>query len=150
VTRPIHIGCSGWNYGDWRGSVYPHGVPQRRWLEHYAETFSTVEVNATFYRLQKPETTAHWAEQTPEGFVFAVKASRYLTHIKRLATVDEDLERFEETIEPLRAAGKLGPILWQLPENFQRDDERLGALLEAPLRGHTASSFVTRAGSRRR
>lgn len=141
MTRPLHVGCSGWNYRDWRGSVYPEGLPQRRWLEGYAEMFRTVEVNATFYRLQKPETTAHWVEQTPKDFVFAVKASRYLSHIKRLKGVGEGLKRFDETIEPLREAGKLGPILWQLPENFQRDDERLHSLLEADLRGRHCIEF---------
>lgn len=129
--KPARIGCSGWNYADWRGRLYPPGVPQRRWLEIYAEHFDTVEVNATFYRLPRRESVAAWAQQTPEGFTFSVKASRYLTHIKRLTDLDVGIKRFYEPIEPLIEAGKLGPVLWQLPANFQRDDERLASWLEA-------------------
>lgn len=127
----VRIGCSGWNYGDWRGDFYPRGVPASGWLRHYASVFDTVEVNATFYRLPKRETTAAWAEQVPEGFVFAIKGSRYLTHMKRLREMGPGLERFWERIEPLQDAGKLGPVLWQLPANFHRDDERLAAALAA-------------------
>jgi uncharacterized protein YecE (DUF72 family) len=130
-VKPARIGCSGWNYADWRGRLYPQGVPQRRWLEIYAEHFDTVEVNATFYRLPRRESVAAWAQQTPEGFTFSVKASRYLTHIKRLTDLDVGIKRFYEPIEPLIEAGKLGPVLWQLPANFKRDDERLAAWLGA-------------------
>jgi uncharacterized protein YecE (DUF72 family) len=112
------IGCSGWNYDDWRGRLYPPGVPKRRWLEVYAEHFDTVEVNTTFYRLPKRAAVAAWADQTPNGFEFTVKASRNLTHIKRLTDVGEGVRRFYERIEPLGEAGKLGPVLWQLPANF--------------------------------
>lgn len=129
--KPARIGCSGWNYADWRGRLYPPGVPQRRWLEIYAEHFDTVEVNATFYRLPRRESVAAWAQQTPEGFTFSVKASRYLTHIKRLTDLDVGIKRFYEPIEPLIEAGKLGPVLWQFPANFQRDDGRLASWLEA-------------------
>jgi len=89
--KPVRIGCSGWNYDDWRGRFYPQGEPRRRWLELYAERFDTVEVNATFYRLPTRKATAAWATQTPEGFTFAVKASRYLTHVKRLTELREGL-----------------------------------------------------------
>jgi len=130
-VKPARIGCSGWNYADWRGRLYPPGVPQRRWLEIYAEHFDTVEVNATFYRLPRRESVAAWAQQTPEGFTFSVKASRYLTHIKRLTDLDVGIKRFYEPIEPLIEAGKLGPVLWQFPANFQRDDGRLASWLEA-------------------
>lgn len=129
--KEVRIGCSGWNYADWRGDFYPRGVPASRWLRHYATVFDTVEVNATFYRLPKRETTAAWAEQVPAGFCFAVKGSRYLTHMKRLRDMDTGLRRFWERIEPLQKAGKLGPVLWQLPANFHRDDERLAAALAA-------------------
>jgi uncharacterized protein YecE (DUF72 family) len=118
-------------YDDWRGRLYPETAPKRRWLELYAETFDTVEVNATFYRLPRREAVAAWASQTPDGFLFAVKASRYLTHIKRLTDLGEGIERFYAPLEPLREADKLGPVLWQLPENFHRDDERLCGWLEA-------------------
>lgn len=131
--KALSIGCSGWSYKDWRGSFYPEGLAQRRWLAHYSERFSTVEVNSTFYRLPKREVMAGWAEQTPAGFEFAVKGSRYLTHIKRLdlTYARGGLKPFWEPLEPLREAGKLGPVLWQLPANFHRDDERLAGFVEA-------------------
>jgi uncharacterized protein YecE (DUF72 family) len=128
--RPVRIGCSGWNYAHWRERVYPKGLPPSRWLEHYATLFDTVEVNSSFYRLPRREAVARWVEQTPTGFVFAVKASRYLTHVKRLTDLDAGVERFYERIEPLVESGKLGPVLWQLPPTFRRDDERLAAALE--------------------
>ena len=138
---PLRIGCSGWNYADWRGTVYPKGMGTGRWLEHYATLFDTVEVNSTFYRLAKPEATARWAEQTPADFVFTCKASRYLTHIKRLQEMDQSVGRFYEGIEPLVRAGKLGPVLWQVPENFHRDDDRLAYALERLPEGRHAFEF---------
>jgi uncharacterized protein YecE (DUF72 family) len=142
------IGCSGWNYGHWRGRFYPEGLPESRWLEHYAQSFDTVEVNASFYRLPTRTSAEHWATSTPPDFVFAVKASRYLTHVKRLREVGKGVALLYERIEPLADAGKLGPILWQLPENFHRDDDRLAdALGELPPGRHAfefrhASWFV--------
>lgn len=136
--RTVHVGCSGWMYDDWRGPVYPKGEPKRRWLELYAARFDTVEVNATFYRLPRRETVAAWARQTPDGFLFSVKASRYITHVKRLSGAREAISRFSAVLEPLREAGRLGPILWQLPVNFHRDDERLHDwLTELPPGMHT-------------
>jgi uncharacterized protein YecE (DUF72 family) len=129
-VRPVRIGCSGWNYAHWRERVYAKGLPTRRWLEHYATLFDTVEVNTTFYRLPKRSAVAGWVEQTPESFLFAVKASRYLTHLKRLTDMESGVGRFYERIEPLVDSGKLGPVLWQLPENFHRNDERLASALE--------------------
>jgi uncharacterized protein YecE (DUF72 family) len=126
--RAIRIGCSGWNYADWKHEFYG-GLPARTWLEHYARHFDTVEVNNTFYRLPSRAAAANWERTVPVGFLFAVKASRYLTHIKRLLDVGVGLERFYERIEPLLRSPKLGPILWQLPPNFQRDDERLARAL---------------------
>ena len=126
----IRVGCSGWNYDSWRGGIYPDGLAQRRWLERYAELFDTVEVNSTFYRLASRAGVERWLEQTPEDFVFAVKASQYLTHMKRLRDMDTGVERFYERIQPLVDAGRLGPVVWQLPENFHRDDERLAGALE--------------------
>jgi uncharacterized protein YecE (DUF72 family) len=127
------IGCSGWNYRDWRETVYPKGLPPRRWLEHYGGLFDTVEVNNTFYRLPNRSAVATWASESPDGFVFSVKASRYLTHIKRLKDMGEGVKRFYERIEPLIEADKLGPVLWQLPGNFRCDDELLaGALARLP------------------
>jgi uncharacterized protein YecE (DUF72 family) len=136
--KRARIGCSGWNYDDWRGSFYPKREPRRRWLSLYAERFDTVEVNNTFYRLPNRDSVAAWVRDTPEDFLFAVKASRYLTHIKRLSDTREGVARFYERIEPLIEARRLGPVLWQLPENFHRDDERLDAWLEAlPSGRHT-------------
>jgi uncharacterized protein YecE (DUF72 family) len=129
-VEPVRIGCSGWSYRDWREGLYA-GVPQRRWLERYAESFDTVEVNATFYRLPRERTVAAWIEQTPDGFSFAVKGSRYLTHIRRLRDTGIGVERFWEPLEPLRQADRLGPVLWQLPENFERDDAALDEFLAA-------------------
>jgi uncharacterized protein YecE (DUF72 family) len=125
----VRIGCSGWSYQSWRRRLYPEGVPASRWLELYAEAFDTVEVNATFYRLVKRKTVATWIEQTPEGFLFAVKASRYLTHMRRLREIEVGVARFWEPLEPLREAARLGPVLWQLPESLKRDDDLLAATL---------------------
>jgi uncharacterized protein YecE (DUF72 family) len=134
--RSVRIGCSGWNYAHWRNGVfYPPRLPAPKWLEHYAQFFDTVEVNATFYRLPTRSSVARWVEQSPPGFVFAIKASRYLTHIKRLTDLGPGLERLYACIEPLLGSPKLGPILWQLPPNFKRDDARLAAALERLPRG---------------
>jgi uncharacterized protein YecE (DUF72 family) len=126
--RPIRVGCSGWNYASWKEEFY-EGLPARLWLEHYAKHFDTVEVNNTFYRLPTREAVANWERTAPPGFLFTIKASRYLTHIKRLLELGEGLARFYERIEPLRASPKMGPVLWQLPPTFKRDDERLAAAL---------------------
>jgi uncharacterized protein YecE (DUF72 family) len=139
--KPVHIGCSGWQYKDWRGRLYPEGLPQRRWLERYSEVFDTVEVNSTFYRLASPKAVETWAEQTPSGFVFTCKASRYLSHIKRLAGMENGIERFYEPLERLRATHKLGPTLWQFPDSFQRDDDRLEGALGALRRGRHCFEF---------
>ena len=122
---PVLVGTSGWQYRDWRGVLYPPGVAQRAWLEYYAGHFATVENNASFYRLPSAETFAGWRARTPDGFVMAVKASRYLTHIRRLRDPAEPVERL------LRAAAglgdRLGPVLLQLPPNMPAD---AGALEE--------------------
>jgi uncharacterized protein YecE (DUF72 family) len=136
-VKPVRIGCSGWNYPHWRERVYPKGLPARRWLAHYAELFDTVEVNNTFYRLPRRDSVAVWVAESPPGFLFAVKASRFLTHMKRLTDMGQGVGRFYERIEPLVESPKLGPVLWQLPENFHRDDERLaGALQRLPPGRH--------------
>jgi uncharacterized protein YecE (DUF72 family) len=128
-VKPVRIGCSGWNYPHWRDLVYSKGVPTRRWLARYAELFDTVEVNTTFYRLPRRESVATWVAETPPGFLFAVKASRFLTHMKRLTDMGQGVRRFYERIEPLVRSPKMGPVLWQLPENFHRNDERLASTL---------------------
>ena len=126
----VRIGCSGWNYAHWRNGVfYPPRLAPREWLRFYAARFDTVELNASFYRLPRPGAAAGWARGTPEGFVFAVKVSRYLTHIRRLADAGRHLGLLLDRIQPLQDAGKLGPLLWQLPPTFRRDDDRLAAAL---------------------
>ncbi|MFL5907533.1 MAG: DUF72 domain-containing protein [Solirubrobacterales bacterium] len=141
ARRPVHVGCSGWVYPHWRELFYPKGVPQRSWLSYYAQHFETVEVNSTFYRLASPSAAEGWVEQSPDGFLFAVKASRYLTHIKRLTGLKEGIKRFYERLEALTRTQKFGPVLWQLPENFHRDDERLAGALAALPAGRHAFEF---------
>ncbi len=141
IGRPVHVGTSGWNYADWRGRLYPAGLPPRRWLAHYARSFDTVEVNATFYRLASRQAVSGWVDQTPPNFIFSVKASRFLTHLKRLTDMELGVERFYERIEPLVDAGKLGPVLWQLPERLHRDDDRLLHALEGLPAGRHCFEF---------
>src|SRR3954463_15714608 len=119
----VHVGTSGWQYRDWRGPVYPRGMPQGRWLEHYAERFSTVESNYAFYRLTERRVFELWAARTPPDFRMAVKASRYPTHILRPREPAEPVERLVERASGLGAA--LGPILLQLPPRFEADAGRL-------------------------
>ena len=138
--RPVRIGCSGWNYDSWKSDVY-EGKPQRLWLREYARLFDTVEVNNTFYRLPLRSSVARWVEHTPPRFVFSVKASRYLTHVKRLTDLDTGIARYYERLEPLVRSGKLGPVLWQLPANFRRDDDRLAAALGALPAGRHCLEF---------
>jgi uncharacterized protein YecE (DUF72 family) len=140
-VKPIRLGCSGWNYADWRGVLYAPGCPQRKWLARYAEVFDTVEINNTFYRLPTVDAVRGWVEQSPPGFLFAVKSSRYLTHIKRLTDMNQGVARLLERLEPLTASPKMGPMLWQLPGNFRRDDERLAFALEHLPPGRHAFEF---------
>jgi uncharacterized protein YecE (DUF72 family) len=141
ARKPVHVGCSGWVYPHWRELFYPKGVPQRQWLGFYAEHFDTVEINNTFYRLPKPAAAEGWVEHSPPGFEFAVKVSRYMTHIKRLTMVETGLKRFYEPLEPLSDSGKLGPLLWQFPPNFHRDTERLADALSQLPDGRHAFEF---------
>ena len=131
--KAVRVGCSGWNYDHWRNGVfYPPRCPPRLWLEYYARHFETVEVNATFYRLPKRDVVANWVETSPPAFQFAVKMSRYITHLKRLQGLDAGVRSFYERIEPLVRSPKLGPVLWQLPETLRFDaaglDDFLGRL----------------------
>ncbi|MCW2879518.1 MAG: hypothetical protein JWQ95_3618 [Sphaerisporangium sp.] len=123
----LFVGTSGWQYVHWRGVLYPPGLPQRVWLERYAECFDTVENNNAFYRLPPRETFESWRERTPDGFVMAVKASRFLTHIKRLKDPEEPVQRLIDAAEGL--GPKLGPVLLQLPPTLRADTERLDACL---------------------
>ena len=125
----VRVGTSGWQYADWKEPFY-EGRPQRLWLTTYAETFDTVEVNATFYRLPVVTAVQRWVEQVPRNFVFVVKASRYLTHIKRLREPAEPVARLMSRIEPLLRADVLGPVLLQFPPDMVAAPD----LLEATLR----------------
>jgi uncharacterized protein YecE (DUF72 family) len=141
-VKPVRIGCSGWNYESWRGGrFYPQGLGPARWLEHYSRVFDTVEVNSTFYRLASANAVANWVRQTPEHFVFALKASRYMTHMKRLTDLGQGIERYYERIEPLVSTPKLGPIVWQLPPNFRRDEQRLESALASLPPGRHCFEF---------
>jgi len=126
----ILVGTSGWQYRDWRDRFYPAGTPQRRWLEHYARNFATVEVNNAFYRLPERETFVKWRDRTPSDLCIAVKVSRYLTHIKRLREPAEPVQRFLSRAQAL--GDKLGPVLLQLPPSLRADlpalDETLGLI----------------------
>jgi uncharacterized protein YecE (DUF72 family) len=127
VAARVRIGCSGWNYRHWRERFYPEGLAPPGWLGFYSERFDTVEINNTFYRLPLASSFDRWREESPEGFVFAVKASRFITHLKRLKDVAAPLDLFLSRARRLEE--KLGPILFQLPPNFHRDDERLERFL---------------------
>jgi uncharacterized protein YecE (DUF72 family) len=133
-ARPaVRIGTSGWTYSSWRGKFYPVGLPASRFLEFYAREFSTTEVNYSFYHLPRPETYRKWASSTPEGFLFSVKASRFVSHVKKLQDASEPWSRF---VASARALGeRLGPILIQLPPSFRRDDERLAQFLDCAGEG---------------
>jgi uncharacterized protein YecE (DUF72 family) len=126
-------------YRHWRGLLYPEGLAQRRWLERYVQLFDTVEMNATFYRLPTPETVERWRESAPRGFVFAVKGSRYLTHVKKLLDTGEGLERFYGPVS--RFGPKLGPVLWQLPPHMKPDPPRLDRFLARLPAGRHAVEF---------
>lgn len=130
----VRVGCSGWQYKHWRGDFYPSDLPQNRWFEHYASIFDTVEINNTFYRLPEARTFASWAARAPSGFVYAVKASRFLTHMKKLKDPAEPLDRL---FSRLRVLGRhLGPVLYQLPPGWKLDLTRLEHFVQA-LPGHT-------------
>ena len=114
-------------YSDWKGAFYPQDLPQRKWLEFYGQQFKTVEVNSTFYHSMRPATFENWAKSVPSDFVFSIKGSRFITHIKRLKPDRASIERFIESSKSL--GDKLGPILWQLPPRFKEDEERLESFL---------------------
>jgi uncharacterized protein YecE (DUF72 family) len=140
----VHVGTSGYNYAEWKGSFYPPDLPAARMLEYYAARFSVVEINATFYRMPTPKILAGWAAATPEGFVFALKAPQRITHWARLRDVDEPVRFFCDAARTL--GGKLGPLLFQLPPNLAKDSSRLADLL-ALLPAGLACAFEFRHNS---
>jgi uncharacterized protein YecE (DUF72 family) len=124
----IHIGCSGWSYQHWRGRFYPRGQPQNKWFEFYADVFDTVEINNTFYRLPDTQTFKAWRKQAPDGFIYAVKASRFLTHHKKLKDARAPLKKLLDRVQYLEE--HLGPILYQLPSRWRLNTERLESFLD--------------------
>ncbi len=137
----VHIGTSGWSYDHWDGPFYPPGLPARRRLEHYSRFLGSVEIDSSFYRLPSAETLAVWRESVPAGFVFAAKASRYLTHLKKLKDSGEGLERCVRRMAIL--GDRLGPILFQLPPRWRFNEERLAGFLAA-LSGDFRYAFELR------
>jgi len=136
----IKVGTSGWAYKEWRGSFYPSEFPARRMLRYYAEHFPTVEVNNSFYRIPTEKVLAGWAEQVPSDFQFVMKASRRITHYKRLNNEDRSLEYFCQAVNPL--GQRLGPTLFQLPPTFNKDAGRLREFIASlPRRWRAAMEF---------
>jgi uncharacterized protein YecE (DUF72 family) len=143
VVATVRIGISGWRYAPWRGSFYPKGLPHRAELEYASRRFSTIELNGSFYSLQRPESYAQWYAETPENFVFSLKGGRYITHMLRLRNVAEPLANFFASgIFNLRE--KLGPILWQFPPNFRYERERLESFLRLLPRDTGAACALAR------
>ncbi len=136
----VRIGTSGWHYDHWIGRFYPEDLPKDRWLQYYTGHFDTVEINNTFYHLPREQTMVNWHDRAPAGFVYAVKASRYITHVKKLNGPEESVQRFFELVELLK--DRLGPILYQLPPSLHKDLQRLDAFLKVlPKRNHAVFEF---------
>ena len=129
LDRTVRVGCSGWQYAHWRGDFYPAELPTSRWFAHYALTFDTVEINNSFYRLPPEETFAKWREQAPPHFLYAVKASRFLTHMKKLKDPEDPLARFFDNAKAL--GPRFGPVLYQLPPRWPLNLERFEIFLRA-------------------
>jgi uncharacterized protein YecE (DUF72 family) len=139
----LYAGTSGWAYPSWKPEFYPAKLPQKNFLQYYATQLNAVEVNFTFRQLVKETTAQKWIAETPAGFRFSVKAHQVITHIKRLKKTEDFIPRFLSTIEPLAQAGKLGPVLFQLPPNLKADAILLGEFLSTLPRG-VASAFEFR------
>jgi uncharacterized protein YecE (DUF72 family) len=135
------VGISGWTYAGWRRVFYPEGLPRRRELEYVASRMGTVEINGSFYSLQRPTSYRTWYEQTPPGFVFAVKGSRFITHMLKLKNAETALANFFAS-GVLRLADKLGPILWQFPERMQFNEEKFARFLEILPRTHEDAARI--------
>lgn len=133
----VRIGCSGFHYPHWKGPFYPEKLDERFFLEYYAKRFKTVELNVTFYRMPEREILSRWCAETPEDFIFSLKGSRFITHVKKLKAFEEPLSVFFSRIDLL--GNKLGPILWQIPPNLPCNKEKLRSFLEA-LRPYNAKN----------
>jgi uncharacterized protein YecE (DUF72 family) len=137
----VRVGISGWNYPPWRGVFYPPGLPQRLELEHAASLLSTIEINGSFYALQKPESFQAWRDRTPPDFLFSVKGGRFVTHLKKLRGVETPLANFFAS-GVLALGPKLGPLLWQLPPNLGYDESRLADFFALLPRTTTAAAAL--------
>lgn len=136
----IYIGTSGWTYKHWHNSFYPHDQPKNDLLSHFTKHFTTVEINTTFYHLPLVTTVKNWHDKVPPGFIFAVKGSRFITHLKRLKDTEEPIKNFLHRIAPLKE--HLGPILWQLPPSLKKDSELLKKFIgQLPRRFQHAIEF---------
>ena len=129
MAGKIHIGTSGWNYDHWQGSFYPEDVKSDRWLEYYCQQFGSVEINNTFYQLPEKRSFEKWYDTVPKNFIFTVKGSRYITHMKKLKDPEESLDKFLKKCDLLK--DKLGSILFQLPPRWKINTERLADFLKA-------------------
>jgi uncharacterized protein YecE (DUF72 family) len=144
----VRVGISGWTYPNWRGAFYPEGLVQRRELEYASRRMNSIEINGSFYSLQRPASYRKWYEETPPGFVFAVKGGRFITHMKKLKDVERPLANFFAS-GVLRLAEKLGPILWQFPPNLRFDYDRLARFLDLlPRNAAAAASLAARRDDR--
>lgn len=144
----VRIGVSGWTYPPWRGVFYPRELPQKRELNYAASIFRSIEINGTFYSLQRPSSFKKWADATPDDFIFSVKGGRFITHMKRLTNVRAPLANFLAS-GLLRLGPKLGPVLWQLPANFRFDEGKLENFLKIlPRDTEEASKMARRHDSR--
>jgi uncharacterized protein YecE (DUF72 family) len=141
TVSKVHVGCSGWVYRHWRGLFYPEGLPQKRWFERYSEEFDTVEINASFYRLPLASTFDSWRDKAPPGFHYAVKVNRFITHMKKLAGVEDAVREFAALAR--RLGPTQGPLLYQLPPSLRLDLERLENFLKI-LPGDLTSVFEFR------
>lgn len=148
ASGDIRIGISGWRYKGWRGEFYPPGLVQRRELEYACERLNSIELNGTFYSFQSPTSFQRWYAETPKDFVFSVKGSRFLTHIRRLQQVETPLANFfAQGLLALKE--KLGPILWQLPPNFKYAPGRLDAFFSILPRTHKEAANLARSHDQR-
>lgn len=147
-TGRVRVGISGWTYPPWRGTFYPKGLRQKDELAYVAERMSSVEINGTFYALQRPESFRSWREQTPDGFCFAVKGGRFITHMKKLADVETPLANFFAS-GVLALGPTLGPLLWQLPPTLGFDADRLAAFFDLLPRSTSAAADLARGHDQR-
>jgi uncharacterized protein YecE (DUF72 family) len=143
TARKTCIGISGWTYGPWRGTFYPNKLKQREELAYASRQLNSIEINGTFYSLQKPKSFATWYEQTPDDFVFSVKGPKFITHIRRLKGVDSAVANFFAS-GILQLEAKLGPILWQLPPNFPFDADKISAFFELLPRDTIAAATMAK------